>query len=258
MEDEAGAQPYVRTEHVGPVAVILYCRPERRNAWSAASVRATIAAIRAANADPDVGAIVLTGEGPTFCAGADLKAGPEYDPATGRRLSPASFTMGTGDNNWIRLMEESKPIVAALNGPAVGIGATHPLACDIRVMAQSAHFSFPFLRLGAMPECGSTALLARLIGVGRATDVLLRSEKIGPEDALAWGLVTRVFPDDELRAGAIAIAQQLAAVKPLQMRLTKEMIAANAEQGDADAIMQIESRAFVKMLKILKQEKPLS
>ena len=247
----------IRTERIGRVALIVFDRPEVRNAWNVACVRETIAAIRAANADEAVGAIVLTGEGTSYCAGADLKSAPEYDSATGRPLSPATFTMGSGDDNWIGLLAASKPVVAAINGPAVGIGATHPLAADIRVMAQSAHFSFPFLRLGAMPECGSTALLPRLIGLGRATDVLLRSAAISADEALRWGLVTQVFPAAELRAGAIAIAQQLAAAPPLQVRLTREMLAANALASDAEQIMRTESRAFVQMLKALKQNKAL-
>lgn len=247
----------IRTERIGRVALIVYDRPERRNAWSVTCVRETIAAIKIANADDEVGAIVLTGEGSSYCAGADLKSEAEYDPVTGRALTPATFTMGAGDDNWIKFIAASKPVVAAINGPAVGIGATHPLAADIRVMAQNAHFSFPFLRLGAMPECGSTALLPRLIGVGRATDVLLRSGTISAEEALQWGLVTQVFPDEDLRAGAIAIAEQIAVLRPLPVKLTKEMLAANAFSGDAEQIMRTESRTFVQMLKSLKQAKPL-
>jgi 2-(1,2-epoxy-1,2-dihydrophenyl)acetyl-CoA isomerase len=247
----------IRTERIGRVALIAFDRPEVRNAWNVACVRETIAAIRAANADEAVGAIVLTGEGSSYCAGADLKSAPEYDPATGRPLTPATFTMGSGEDNWISLLAASKPVVAAINGPAVGIGATHPLAADIRVMAASAHFSFPFLRLGAMPECGSTALLPRLIGLGRATDVLLRSAAISADEALQWGLVAQVFPDAELRGGAHALAAQRAPPPPQQVTLTREMLAANALESDAEQIMRTESQAFVQMLKALKQNKPL-
>jgi 2-(1,2-epoxy-1,2-dihydrophenyl)acetyl-CoA isomerase len=255
--EEIASYSTIRSERVGGVQLIVYNQPERRNAWSVACVRETIAAIKAANVDDQVGAIVLTGEGSSYCAGADLKGAPEYHPQTGRRLTPATYTMGSGEDNWIEFIAGSKPVVAAINGPAIGIGATHPLACDIRVIAESAHFSFPFLRLGAMPECGSSALLPRLIGIGRATDVLLRSAAISAEEALAWGLVTRVFPDAELREGAIAIAQQLADVKSLQMKLTKQMLADNAQCADAEKIMLTESRLFVQMLKALKQEKPI-
>ncbi len=247
----------IRYEVAERVAVITYDRPERRNAWNVACVRETIAAILAANDDPQVGAIVLTGAGGVYCAGADLKEEAEYDPETGRRLNPAVFAMGEGDHNWIALLARSKPVIAAINGPAIGLGASHALAADIRVMARSAHFSFPFLKLGAMPECGSTALLPRLIGAGRATDVLLRSQDISSAQALEWGLVTQVFDDDAHRHGAIALARELAQLAPLQVKLTKQMLAANADEGNAAAIMRNESRAFVQLFKALKREKPL-
>lgn len=247
----------IRVECDGAVRIIAFNRPERRNAWNVACARETIAAIGAANDDPDAGAIVLTGEGSSYSAGADLRDEPQYDPGTGRRLLPVTFMMGTGEANWITLIARSKPVVAAINGPAVGLGATHVLAADIRVMAESAHLSFPFLGLGAMPECGSTALLARLVGAGRARDILLRSATVSARQALDWGLVTHVFADSELRAGAIAIARELAEVPRLQMALTRRMLDANIGSTDADAIMQVESRAFVEMLKAVNREKPL-
>ena len=247
----------IRTERIGAVQLVAFNRPERRNAWNVSCAREVIAAIRQANADPEIGAILLTGEGSTYSAGADLKGEPEYDPETGRRLMPISFMMGTGDANWITLIAQSKPVVAAINGPAIGLGATHPLAADIRVMAEGAHFAFPFLKLGAMPECGSTALLARLVGAGRATDILLRSATVSAQEALDWGLVTHVFADSEFREGAIAIARELAEAPRLQMALTRRMLAANTGSTDADAIMSLESRTFVEMLKAVKKEKPL-
>ena len=247
----------IRIERDGAVQLIVFDRPERRNAWNVACAREVIAAIKAANEDPDVGAIVLTGEGSTYNAGADLKGEAEYDPESGRRLLPITFMMGTGEANWIALLQQSKPVVAALNGPAVGLGATHTLAADIRVMAESATLSFPFLKLGAMPECGSTALLARLVGAGRATDILLRSATISAREALDWGLATQIFPDAELRAGAVSIARELAEAPSLQVSLTKRMLAANIGSNDPDAIMQVESRTFVELLKAVRKEKPL-
>jgi 2-(1,2-epoxy-1,2-dihydrophenyl)acetyl-CoA isomerase len=126
------------------------------------------------------------------------------------------------------------------------------------VAADSASFSFPFLRLGAMPECGSTALLPRLVGMGKAVDILLRGATITAEEALRVGLVTNVFPAAQLREAAIGLAQQIAELPSLQVRLTKRMLARNAEQADADSIMRVENEAFVELLRALKQEKPLS
>ena len=244
-------------ERNGRVAVISYDRPARRNAWSVACVQATIAALQDANADPAVGAIVLTGEGTTFCAGADLKEERQYDAETGRRLTPATFTMGQGERNWITLLAQSKPVIVAVNGPAVGIGATHILAADIRIAAESASFSFPFLRLGAMPECGSSALLPRLVGAGRALDLILRSATVSAQEALSIGLVTAVYPDTELRAAALALAEHIASLPALQVRLTRRMFLDNAGVDDADSIMRTENNAFVEMLQALKKDKPL-
>lgn len=254
QDTDASPVSYERTGHV---AVITHDRPAQRNAWGVDSVRATIAAVQRANDDDDVGAIVLTAAGDTYCAGADLKAEAQYDPDTGRRLTPATFTMGRGDNNWLSLMERSKPVIVAVNGPAVGIGATHPLAADIRIAAESASFSFPFLRLGAMPECGSTALLPRLVGAGRARDIILRSATVSAQEALAIGLVTAVHPGAELLDAAIALGEQVAELPALQVKLSRRMLNENALATDPDAIMRTENAAFVEMLKTLKREKPL-
>lgn len=247
----------VHYEQSGRVAVISYDRPERRNAWNVDCARETVEAVRRANADPGIGAIVLTGEGDTFCAGADLKEAPQYDPDTGRRLTPATFTMGKGDRNWIALLAESKPVIVAVNGAAVGIGATHTLAADIRIAAESASFSFPFLKLGAMPECGATALLPRIVGAGRALDLILRSATVSATEALNFGLVTAIYPDADLRTQAIALASQLAELPALQVKLTKRMFLENSCASDVDAIMFNESKAFIELIKALKKEKPL-
>lgn len=256
MEAPPGVQP-LRCEQHGAVAVISYDRPAARNAWSVACVQATVAALQRANADAAVGAIVLTGEGNTFCAGADRKEEPRYAAGTGRRLTPATFTMGSGERNWITLLAQSKPVIVAVNGPAVGIGATHTLAADIRIAAESASFSFPFLKLGAMPECGSTALLSRIVGAGRAMDIVLRNAVVSAKEALQIGLVTAVYSDADLRAAALALAEQVAALPALQVKLTRRMLREHAGACDAETIMRNENAAFVELLQVLKKDKPL-
>jgi enoyl-CoA hydratase/carnithine racemase len=253
----AGDRPPIRYGSCGRVAIISYDRPSERNAWSIACVRATHAAIQRANADAGIGSIVLTGEGTIFCAGADLKEERQYDIKTGHRLTPATFTMGRDERNWIAFLNQSKPVIVAVNGPAVGIGATHVLAADIRIAAESASFAFPFLRLGAMPECGSSGLLPRLVGAGRALDLILRNAVVSAQEALQIGLVTAVHHDSELRLAALALAQQIAELPPLQVKLTKRMFLENAGATHSDAIMQHENRAFVELLQNLKREKPL-
>jgi 2-(1,2-epoxy-1,2-dihydrophenyl)acetyl-CoA isomerase len=215
-----------------------------------------IAAIQQANASEAVGAIVLTGEGPVYSAGADFKAREPKDE-TGRAPNPATLTMGRDENNWLTLLSGSKPTIAAVNGPAIGLGATHILSADIRIAAESASFSFPFLRLGAMPECGATALLGRLIGFGRAMDLCLRAGKISAAEALQMGLVTAVHPDAELRAAAVAMAETIAGFPRLQVKISKQMMWENAGVYDADDLMRRESKAFVEMLRAVGRAKAL-
>lgn len=244
-------------EEHGAVALISFNRPASRNAWTVATARETIAAIRRANASADIGAIVLTGEGTVYSAGADIKAPPEPRDEKGRRPTPGSLMMGRDELNWLKLLLESKPTIAAVNGPAVGLGATHILSADIRIAADTASFSFPFLRLGAMPECGATALLGRLIGYGRAADISLRAATVSAEEALRIGLVTALYSSETLREEAIAIAARIASFPAQQVKLTKQMLWENSGEFDANEIMLRESKTFVTLLRSLGRDKPL-
>lgn len=236
-------------EERGPTALITYNRPDKRNAWNVALTREVMDAVRRANACEQVRVIVLTGAGPMFSAGVDIKASPEPKDEKGRSPTPGTLTMGQGEQNWLALLRGSKPTIAAVNGPAMGLGATHALSADIRVAAKSASFAFPFTRLGAMPECGSTALLGQLIGFGRAMDLCLRAKDITADEALRIGLVTQVFPDESFLAEALALAERLASFPALQLQLTKRMLWDNVAESDPDAIMRRESSAFVEMLR---------
>lgn len=253
----AGADDMILYETHGPVALIALNRPERRNALNVPLIRKLLELVREANADPAIGAIVLTAEGSIYSAGADIKAPPEPKDETGRRPNPGSLTMGKDGNNWPMLMQRSKPVICAVNGPAIGMGVTHILSADIRIAAESATFNFPFLKLGAMPEVGATGLLPRLVGFGRALDLCLRSATIDVREAERIGLITGVYPDAELRAAAIALATQIASYPALQVKLTKSMFYDNAGESSTEMITTRESRAFVEMLANLKRDKPL-
>jgi enoyl-CoA hydratase/carnithine racemase len=231
------------------VALIRYNRPHARNAWNVPLTREVIAAINRANADEQIGAIVISAVGETFCAGVDLKAPPEPADESGRSPNPATLTMGQGEANWLHLLNRSKPCIVAVNGAAIGLGATHILAADIRVASTNATFSFPFLRLGAMPECASTALLGRLVGLGRAMDLCLRAREIDAREALSIGLVTELFEPSELLESALALGERIASYPSLQAKLTKRMMWQHAGEFDADAIMKRESSTFVEMLR---------
>lgn len=243
---------HIRYEKRGAVAVITYDKQERRNAWSPPLYRETERAIESANGDEEIGAIVLTHEGPIFCAGTDFKAGPEVDPDTGKKLNIAQICM-MQDTGWIHLLARSKPMVGAVHGAAIGLGVTQLLPMDIRIGGESSTWSFPFLSLGFMPELGCTALLPRLVGYGRALDICLTSQKLTAAEAKEIGLISRVVPDEQVLDEAVAVAEKLAGVPKLQMRLTRGLFAANALEADTNAYLRRETDAFIEMLRAAKR-----
>jgi enoyl-CoA hydratase/carnithine racemase len=244
----------IRFETQGPVALITYDRQERRNAWDLAMYREIVNAIEAANADPDVGAIVVTNAGPVFCAGADFKAGPEPpDPVTGRSPNMASEAMAQG-TSWLHLLARSKPTIAAVRGLATGLGVTHILPFDLRIAGETARFAFPFLKLGTMPELGSTALLPRLVGMSRALHLCLTSAEIDAREAERIGLVGEVCSDDRVLDRALVLAAQIAAYPTLQLGLTRRLFVENAGEHDLNAVLRREGEAFVAMFKAKRRD----
>jgi 2-(1,2-epoxy-1,2-dihydrophenyl)acetyl-CoA isomerase len=182
-----------------------------------------------------------------------MKAPPEpRDPVTGRVVNVATLSMAQ-DDSWLHLMSRSKPVIAAVQGAAVGLGVTQILCADIRVGSRSSSYSFPFVSLGLMPELGATALLPRLVGYGRAVDLCLSAAKIDAEEALRIGLITRVFADDSFLDDVLRLASQIAAYPPLQLRLTKQMFDANATVSDKNVFLQTEVDAFLTMLRAQKK-----
>ncbi len=240
---------HVLYEVRGQVALITYDRVSVRNAWNVPMCREVMAAVARANEDPSIGAIVITAAGSVFCAGVDFKAAPEPpDPATGRRPNLATITMAD-DESWLHLLARSKPTIMAINGAAIGFGVTHTLAADIRIGSDSSSFSFPFLRLGTMPELGCTALLPRLVGFGRAVDICLTASHLDAREAHRIGLITRMSADAKLVDTALELAEELAGRPALQTRLTKQMLHASVAEGDLNKLLTTERDAFVTLMK---------
>jgi enoyl-CoA hydratase/carnithine racemase len=216
------------------------------NALDAAFLHTLVDALSACDDDPDIGAIVLTGKGKSFSVGADLSAGSTavrdllaglgaYDGTVGYR-EPAGTTT-------LRMTDLAVPVIAAVNGDAVGGGATVLLAADVRFAADTARFSFPFTRLGLSPEGGSTYLLPRLVGPSRAADWLLSGRLIDAAEALAAGLVSRTLPEDEVLAVAQAYARDLVAhTAPTAVAVTRALLA--ARPGDLITASDAESTAI--------------
>lgn len=231
------------------VAIITYDRPDCRNAINNQTYLELVAAVEQANASDTIGAIVLTHKGPVFCSGIDLKAPPEEkDPVSGIRPTVASLGMAN-DTSWVHLMKRSKPTIAALNGAAIGLGATHVLAVDIRIGNRAASFSFPFLTRGSIPEFGFSALLPQIVGFGAAIDMCLTAAKLDAETSLARGLLTRLTEAEDALPEAISLASEIGKHSLLQTSLTRQLIYDNAGESDWNTIMTREREAFIRLFR---------
>ena len=193
----------ILVSRTGAVCEVRLNRPEKRNAITFAMYQAFGEALRAAQADEPVRAVLLSGAGPGFCAGNDLQ-----DFLSGPAFSPAHPVLG-----FLRTLATfGKPLLAAVHGQAVGIGVTMLLHCDLVVAARSAQLSMPFVALGLVPEAASSLLLPRLVGQQRAAELLLLGKPLDAASAERFGLVNHVVEDeallDEARKLALAVAQQ--------------------------------------------------
>jgi enoyl-CoA hydratase/carnithine racemase len=237
--------PYsmITSETRGAVQLVTLNRPERMNAWTPAMAGELAAAFEAANANPQIGAIVLTGAGRGFCAGADMeetfqKRISGSDPGADTQGGQGGMPRGL---DWVSLCRTSKPLVAAVNGAAVGIGLTQILPFDVIFASDKARFGMGFIKVGLVPELGSTHLLVQRVGFGRASELCLSGRLFGADEALACGLVERVVPHDELLAKTLELASSIAANPTPQLAMTKRLLSENAADGDLARVQQRES-----------------
>ena len=184
-------------------------RPETLNAWHPDFGRELKNAIEVDAADPSVRAVLITGAGRGFSSGADLKAGfdaaEDGKPDVAKELNQLYHPIMEG------LRQLEKPVVAAVNGPAVGIGASLAFACDLVLAAESAYFGLAFVNIGLMPDGGSTLFVPAAVGKARAFQLALLGERVEADRALDWGLINFVYPDDRLLNEADALVKRLAA-----------------------------------------------
>ncbi|HEX8083601.1 MAG TPA: enoyl-CoA hydratase [Solirubrobacteraceae bacterium] len=194
----------------GHAARIELNRPEALNAWNKQFGVDLLAAVKAVTYDDDVRAVLITGAGRGFSSGADLKAGFDPVPGTGK---PDVHTTLTERYHpiMIGLREMPKPVVTAVQGPAVGIGCSLALVADLIIAAESAYFLLAFVNIGLVPDGGSSVFLPARIGFTRAIEMAMLGERIPASQALEWGLVNRVHPDGELEAAADELIDRLAA-----------------------------------------------
>ena len=193
------------------VLTITMNRPEKLNAFTGTMMREMIDAFDRADADDGIRCIVVTGAGRAFCAGADLSSGAGTFDADARSDRPSGLNPDGGGLLTLRIFESKKPVVAAVNGPAVGIGVTMTLAMDVRFAADVARFGFVFARRGIVPEACSSWFLPRVVGIGQALDWTLSGRIFPADEAKAGGLVRAVYPKDELLPAVRAYAREIAA-----------------------------------------------
>ena len=231
----------ITCERQGAVALITLNRPDRLNAWTPQMASEQADAIRAANEDGEVGAIVMTGAGRGFCAGADMRD-------TFKTRLDGGDPAGDGDRSggmppdvdWVTLAREAKPLIAAVNGAAVGIGMTMILPFDVIVASQRAKFGMLFIKVGLVPELASTRLLAQRVGLGRASEMCLSGRLYGGEEAYRIGLADRLAPPETLLAEALELAEEIAANPQPQLRMIKRLLTENALETDLGLVQRRE------------------
>jgi len=202
------------------VVTITLNRPEVLNAFVPTMGAELIQAFHQAEDDEDVGCVVLTGAGRGFCSGADVR---EFQ-ANIERGTPRSALPASEESGCQLMFNLKKPIIAAVNGPAVGIGFTVTLPCDIRIASERARFGPVFVRVGLIPEFGSTFLLPRLVGLAKAKELTLLGRIIEAQEALDIGLVSRVVPHEELMAETMSLATALAQGPTPTLGMVKEAL----------------------------------
>jgi enoyl-CoA hydratase/carnithine racemase len=236
----------IRYEVDGPVLTVTLNRPDKLNAYTAVMGRELEDAFRRADADDAIRAIIVTGEGRGFCAGADISAGANsFDAAGGNSVAfgtPSDTGRRTRGGGFVEaIFNCRKPSIAAINGPAVGVGLTLTLPMDIRVAAEEARFGFVFARRGLVPEAGSAWFLPQLVGLSQALRWCLSGRVFGSAEALAGQLVSEVVPGKDLLARAKAIAQEIAEeTAPVSVALTRQLLWRFASAPDYSELLRLD------------------
>ena len=228
------AYEQILSEVDGNLLILTLNRPERLNAWTHKMNRELSDAIIEANENPDIGAIIITGTGRGFCAGADM------------RDTFQSNLDGDSERatNWVNLVRESKPVIAAVNGVSVGVGATMVLPCDLIIAAESARFGFAFVKMGVVPELASSHLLVQRIGFGKASEVCLTGKLYSALEANKFGLLNHMVPDEELMDKAKSLAREIASNPSPQLRMIKKLLSENGSETDLDLVQKREGEAL--------------
>ncbi|OWK27752.1 enoyl-CoA hydratase-related protein [Sphingomonas dokdonensis] len=227
----------------GPIATIMLARPDKLNAYTAVMGAELAEAVRKAGAEEQVRVIILTGEGRGFCAGADISGGADSFGSGGPNFAAEGKPRQDGGGFVGALFDSPKPVIAAINGAAVGVGATLTLPCDIRIAADGARFGFVFARRGLVPEAGSAWFLPQIVGLPQALRWCLSGKVFNAAEAQMGGLVSEVVPAEELMARAREIALEIAEnTAPVSIALTRQMLWRFASEASPASALQVDGR----------------
>ena len=230
----------IRVERAGHIQTLVLNRPEALNTLTDEMREELYQFFLQAEADPDLRVVVVTGSGRAFSAGIDLNIlKKRYETFT--REGPQDASHRTRLPRM--LLTFSKPVIVAINGIAVGFGATMPLICDIRIASTKARFSFAFAKLGVTPEFCSSFFLPRLIGSANAADLVFRAKMIDADEALRLGLVSEVVPPEELLDKARSIAEEIAQMPAVALQMSKRLLR-HGGQSTMQQTFEYESSAF--------------
>lgn len=244
----------IKLEVADGVARLTLNRPDRMNAFTDVMMREMIAAFDETDANDDVRVVIVTGEGRAFCAGADLaSAGDTFNyekRLAARGGDPASFeeerVRDGGGRVGLRIYESLKPVIAAINGPAVGVGATMTLPMDVRLAVEGAKMGFVFARRGIVPETLSSYFLPRLVGVSTALEWTMTGRVFTSEEAKERGLVRSLHKADELLPAAHALAREIADnTSPVSVALSRRMMLDMLDASHPMEAHRLESRLMV-------------
>lgn len=220
------------------IATVTLNRPDKLNAYTAQMGSELVDAFERADTDDEVRAVIVTGSGRGFCAGADISGGTDtFDSARNPEVLKRR-----SDGGWVmRIFNCRKPVIGAINGPAIGVGATMTLPFDIRLAGESARFGFVFAKLGLVPEAGSAWFLPRLVGIEQALRWIYSAKIFDAAEALKGGLVSEVHPDADLLPAARAIATELATrTSPVAVALARQMIWRLAAENSPEAALAVD------------------
>jgi enoyl-CoA hydratase/carnithine racemase len=228
VAESAGGGPVLYDVRDSGVAVLTLNRPERMNSWGGGLATAFYSCLEGAEADPAVRAIVITGSGRAFCAGADMGNLSTISSTTVDTAAGTDVDKLVGERHPHFVTTLRKPIIAAINGACAGIGLTQALMCDVRFAAEGAKFTTSFARRGLIAEYGISWILPRVVGWGAALDLLLSGRVFYADEAVALGLVKEVVPPDELLPRAIAYAEDIATnCAPSSLAVIKQQVYAD-------------------------------